>query len=62
MSKLVQKLNPLSRDSKIPNDESCDITTGMPMAFRQSKSDGIDQLGKYYGDRGRQLANGEGCR
>jgi hypothetical protein len=45
----MQELNPLSRDSKIPNDEPSDVATGMPKAFRQSKSDGIDQLCKNDG-------------
>src|SRR6478672_8532262 len=40
--KLVQELNPFSRDSKIPNDEPSNIASRVSKAFRQSKSDGID--------------------
>src|SRR6266478_530734 len=56
-----QELNPLSRDSKIPGDETGGISAGTPKAFRNSKSDGIDQLGKHDWNCSRQLTNRE-CR
>jgi len=59
---LLQELDPFSSDSKIPNHEPSDIATGVAKTFRQSKSNGIDQLGKNDGDSGRQLAKGESCR
>src|ERR1051326_2368822 len=44
--KLMQELNPLSCDGKIPNDKPGNIAPRAGKAFRESKSDRIDQLGK----------------
>src|SRR5882762_9133128 len=58
---VAQELNPLSRDSKIPSNETGDISAGPPKAFRNSKPDGIDHLGKHDWNCRRQLADSE-CR